>query len=172
MDFFTNLLGLGLFIVCLVIVGIFLADFVRFGTGSGKGSHKNGRTAKTVWQPQMQIAYTVSYRNRVVGEGMIDMKELPVQFGRRRDSGNDIAVSDYGLPQEALTAVSQAWFFIQADASGRPVLYSAEPGRKPSKDKKLVVVENGKARLERAVRLDNELTLRAERLTLTFNCRV
>ena len=78
MDFFTDLMGLILLIVCILIVLIFLKDYIRLG---GKKT--------TVNKKQKMIVYEVHQNNKRIQQGWITDDQLPFQFGRNAGSGND-----------------------------------------------------------------------------------
>ena len=81
MDFFTDLMGLILLIVCILIVLIFLKDYIRLG---GKKT--------TVNKKQKMIVYEVHQNNKRIQQGWITDDLLPFQFGRNAGSGNDVVV--------------------------------------------------------------------------------
>lgn len=81
MDFFTDLMGLILLIVCILIVLIFLKDYIRLG---GKKT--------TVNKKQKMIVYEVHQNNKRIQQGWITDDQLPFQFGRNAGSGNDVVV--------------------------------------------------------------------------------
>ena len=85
MDFFTDLMGLILLIVCILIVLIFLKDYIRLG---GKKT--------TVNKKQKMIVYEVHQNNKRIQQGWITDDQLPFQFGRNAGSGNDVVV----VPEE------------------------------------------------------------------------
>lgn len=153
MDFFTHFFGFGLLIVCLVIIVIFLKDYV---TGLGNIKKKTGE----------HIVYEVYYRDKVVQKGSMDMSEIPVQFGRIKGSGNDVVIAPSGVPTEALNAVSRTWFYIERDTAGVLCVYSADTsvnGQKKTAPKaKLLVVNGNKKQAKVAVKLDREVKLQAK----------
>ena len=63
MDFFTDLMGLILLIVCILIVLIFLKDYIRLG---GKKT--------TVNKKQKMIVYEVHQNNKRIQQGWITVK--------------------------------------------------------------------------------------------------
>ena len=107
MDFFTDLMGLILLIVCILIVLIFLKDYIRLG---GKKT--------TVNKKQKMIVYEVHQNNKRIQQGWITDDQLPFQFGRNAGSGNDVVVVPEGTPADEAASVSRAWFYIQKDALG------------------------------------------------------
>ena len=102
MDFFTDLMGLILLIVCILIVLIFLKDYIRLG---GKKT--------TVNKKQKMIVYEVHQNNKRIQQGWITDDQLPFQFGRNAGSGNDVVVVPEGTPADEAASVSRAWFYIQ-----------------------------------------------------------
>lgn len=162
MDFITNMLGLLLLVICILIVLIFLKDYIRIGK----------KTVKAAKRSSEAIVYEIRYKNKKIDEGTIDMNSLPVQFGREAGSGNDIVVAPDKLPEDDRMAVSRAWFFIQKDASDRLVVYAAEPsagGEKKTSAKAKLVISNGDGlRPVRSVRLESELILKAEKFLVVL----
>ena len=76
MDFFTDLMGLILLIVCILIVLIFLKDYIRLG---GKKT--------TVNKKQKMIVYEVHQNNKRIQQGWITwciVQNCPVMV--KRDS--------------------------------------------------------------------------------------
>ncbi|MGN0204038.1 MAG: hypothetical protein ACI4BB_05825 [Coprococcus sp.] len=161
MDFITNMMGLALFLVCICIVLIFLKDYLRL----------TGKKVKTETGKKRSfegITYEIYYKGRQIDKGIIEMDELPVQFGRESGFGNDIIVVPDGVPEDDKVAVSRAWFFVQTDAREQLMIYAAEPSaggeKKLSTKLKLLVDEEntGKGRPMRSVRLDGRITLKAD----------
>ena len=130
MDFFTDLMGLILLIVCILIVLIFLKDYIRLG---GKKT--------TVNKKQKMIVYEVH-------------------------QNNDVVVVPEGTPADEAASVSRAWFYIQKDALGNYMVYSAElsgDGKKRQSEKKKLVVENGNTwKAMHTVKLQSEVRLKAD----------
>lgn len=164
MDFFTDLMGLLLLIVCILIVLIFLKDYMRIG---GKRVIINGN------KNQKMITYSVYYKNKIIAQGGISDEQLPFQFGRTAGNGNDVVVVPEGIPEEEASSVSRAWFFIQKDALGNYVLYSAERSadgaKKISEKKKLVAADGSGWRAMHTVKLQSELRLKADQFQVMLN---
>ena len=70
MDFFTDLMGLILLIVCILIVLIFLKDYIRLG---GKKTTDNKK--------QKMIVYEVHQNYNRILQGGITVVQLPFHFG-------------------------------------------------------------------------------------------
>lgn len=157
MDFFTDLMGLLLLIICILIVLIFLKDYIRIGRRTA---------AANVNKVQRMINYKVYYKNKLVKQGDISDDQLPFQFGRNDGNGNDVAIVPKDTPEEDAKSVSRAWFFIQKDVMGNYVLYSAEQSgdgtRRLSQRKKLVVADGSGWKAMRTAELQAELQLKAE----------
>lgn len=157
MDFFTDLMGLLLLIICILIVLIFLKDYIRIGRRTA---------AADVNKRRRMINYEVYYKNKLVKQGGISDDQLPFQFGRNDGNGNDVAIVPKGTPEKDAKSVSRAWFFIQRDVMGKYMLYSAEPSgdgtRRSSHEKKLVVAEGGSWEAMRTAELQSELQLKAD----------
>ena len=164
MDFFTDLMGLLLLIVCVLIVLIFLKDYIRIGR---EKVIVNGDKSRKM------ITYSVHYKNKRIAQGGISDAQLPFQFGRNAGSGNDVAVVPEGTPEEDASSVSRAWFFIQKDAMGNYVLYSAEQSvdgtKKVSEKKKLVAADGSGWRAMHTVKLQSELRLKADQFQVILN---
>lgn len=164
MDFFTDLMGLLLLMVCILIVLIFLKDYIRIG---GKKVIVDGSKHQKV------ITYRVHYKNKLVAQGSISDEQLPFQFGRNAGSGNDVVVVPAGTPEEDASSVSRAWFFIQKDAMGNYVLYSADQAvddtKKVSEKKKLVAADGSGWRAMHTVKLQSELRLKADQFQVMLN---
>ena len=145
MDFFTDLMGLILLIVCILIILIFLKDYIRLG---GK---------KT----------TVNKKQKITDD------QLPFQVGRNAGSGNDVVVVPEGTPADEAASVSRAWFYIQKDALGNYMVYSAElsgDGKKRQSEKKKLVVENGNTwKAMHTVKLQSEVRLKADQFQVILD---
>lgn len=164
MDFLNDLMGLILLFACLGIILVFLKDYIRIG---GKQMIVNKR--------EKTIIYRIYYKNQCLTQGTITEAQLPIQFGRNTGNGNDVVIVPEGkkIPDEDAHTVSRAWFFIQKDAMGNTLLYSAEPSvggmKKVSDNKKLVVSDGGKWRAMHTVRLESELRLKADQFQVILN---
>ena len=165
MDFFTDLMGLILLIVCILIVLIFLKDYIRLG---GKKT--------TVNKKQKMIVYEVHQNNKRIQQGWITDDQLPFQFGRNAGSGNDVVVVPEGTPADEAASVSRAWFYIQKDALGNYMVYSAElsgDGKKRQSEKKKLVVENGNTwKAMHTVKLQSEVRLKADQFQVMWRIPV
>ena len=157
MDFFTDLMGLLLLSVCILIVLIFLKDYIRIGRRKADAN---------INKKQKMINYEVYYKNKLVKQGGISDDQLPFQFGRNDGNGNDVAIVPKDTPEKDANSVSRAWFFIQQGVMGNYMLYSAEPSSDGTKTtsgrKKLVVAEGGSWKAMRTVELQSELQLKAD----------
>lgn len=157
MDFFTDLMELLLLSVCVLIVLIFLKDYIRIGRKTA---------AVSVNKKQRVINYEVYYKNKLVKQGDISDDQLPFQFGKNDGNGNDVAIVPKDTPEKDARSVSRAWFFIQKDVMGNYMLYSAEQsgdGTKTiSREKKLVVAEGSSWKAMHTVKLQDELQLKAD----------
>lgn len=162
MDFFTDLMGLILLIVCILIVLIFLKDYIRLG---GKKTTDNKK--------QKMIVYEVHQNNKRIHQGWITDDQLPFQFGRNAGSGNDVVVVPEGTPADEAASVSRAWFYIQKDALGNYMVYSAElsgDGKKRQSEKKKLVVENGNTwKAMHTVKLQSEVRLKADQFQVILD---
>ena len=162
MDFFTDLMGLILLIVCILIVLIFLKDYIRLG---GKKT--------TVNKKQKMIVYEVYQNNKRIQQGWITDDQLPFQFGRNAGRGNDVVVVPEGTPADEAASVSRAWFYIQKDALGNYMVYSAElsgDGKKRQSEKKKLVVENGNTwKAMHTVKLQSEVRLKADQFQVILD---
>ena len=162
MDLFTDLMGLILLIVCILIVLIFLKDYIRLG---GKKT--------TVNKKQKMIVYEVHQNNKRIQQGWITDDQLPFQFGRNAGSGNDVVVVPEGTPADEAASVSRAWFYIQKDALGNYMVYSAElsgDGKKRQSEKKKLVVENGNTwKAMHTVKLQSEVRLKADQFQVILD---
>ncbi len=168
MDFLTEIFGLILLVVCLIIIGIFLVDFMRFG----KKTKDVKRPGKVAYKEQ-SVTYKVRYKGKVLQAGSISMDELPVQFGRVKGGGNDIVIAPENVAAETLQAISHTWFYIQKDVSGYLTVYSADAAvnghKKTAAKPKLVVLKDGEKKAEHAVRLDSEVVLKAKDLLMILS---
>ena len=152
MDFFTDLMGLILLIVCILIVLIFLKDYIRLG---GKKT--------TVNKKQKMIVYEVHQNNKRIQQGWITDDQLPFQFGRNAGSGNDVVVVPEGTPADEAASVSRAWFYIQKDALGNYMVYRQS-------EKKKLVVENGNTwKAMHTVKLQSEVRLKADQFQVILD---
>jgi hypothetical protein len=169
MDFVTNMLGLLLLLICILIIFIFLKDYIRTGAKTEK---KNPVTKKKVSTSRV-IHYVVRYKGRSVQSGDIDQSQLPVQFGRSENSGNDILIGARMIPDSVLECVHRAWFYIQPNAVGELTVYSADISdngiKKVSSQKKLQVVHGGQVKKESAVGLVSKITLRENELSVELS---
>lgn len=160
--FFTDLMGLILLIVCILIVLIFLKDYIRLG---GKKT--------TVNKKQKMIVYEVHQNNKRIQQGWITDDQLPFQFGRNAGSGNDVVVVPEETPADEAASVSRAWFYIQKDALGNYMVYSAElsgDGKKRQSEKKKLVVENGNTwKAMHTVKLQSEVRLKADQFQVILD---
>ena len=152
MDFFTDLMGLILLIVCILIVLIFLKDYIRLG---GKKTTANKK--------QKMIVYEVHQNNKRIQQGWIT----------DAGSGNDVVVVPEGTPADEAASVSRAWFYIQKDALGNYMVYSAElsgDGKKRQSEKKKLVVENGNTwKAMHTVKLQSEVRLKADQFQVILD---
>ena len=98
---------------------------------------------------------------------------LPFQFGRNAGSGNDVVVVPEGTPADEAASVSRAWFYIQKDALGNYMVYSAElsgDGKKRQSEKKKLVVENGNTwKAMHTVKLQSEVRLKADQFQVILD---
>ena len=99
--------------------------------------------------------------------------QLPFQFGRNAGSGNDVVVVPEGTPADEAASVSRAWFYIQKDALGNYMVYSAElsgDGKKRQSEKKKLVVENGNTwKAMHTVKLQSEVRLKADQFQVILD---
>ncbi len=119
MDFFNDLLMLGLLVVCVIIIVVFMKDFMILGRKREKEEQVRG--ARVLYTLYAVGGEKGDQKTELVPPQEVDLTQLPVQFGSSSSSDIVIRGADAGMDPAALY-----WFcLVMADSQ-----LTARAGRK------------------------------------------
>ena len=109
MDFFNDLLAICLLVVCGLIIGVFMKDFMILGRKREKEEQIEG--TRLFYSVYSGVTAKSGQKKEIVSMQEVDLKKLPVRFGSS-DSADIVISSDEGFMEPA----PLIWFtLIMAD---------------------------------------------------------